>query len=114
MLYVKLVQFLRLLAFETLQIAAEVNKDYLCVHGGISPELNNIGDINKIDRFVEPPLEGLLCDLLWSDPAKDAQSKSTNFAPNGPRECAWYFGLSPVKSLLKKNEYLAIMRAHEV
>jgi serine/threonine-protein phosphatase 2B catalytic subunit len=101
-------------AFETLQLAAEVNKDYLCVHGGISPHLKTIADINAIDRFVEPPLEGLLCDLLWSDPAKDAVSKSTGFVENGPRECAWYFGLTPLKALLKHNNYLAVMRAHEV
>lgn len=42
--------------FESLPIAADVNGDYLCMHGGISPELNTIEDINKIDRFVEPPL----------------------------------------------------------
>ena len=49
-------------------IAADVNGDYLCMHGGISPELETVEDINKINRFVEPPLQGFLCDLLWSDP----------------------------------------------
>lgn len=101
-------------SFETLQLAAEVNGDYLCVHGGISPDLRNIDDINAIDRFIEPPLEGLLCDLLWSDPAKDVDSRSTNFEPNRPRECSYKFGLAPVKRLLKENKYLSIIRAHEV
>lgn len=54
--------------FESLPLAADVNGDYLCMHGGISPELKTVDDINKIDRFIEPPLSGFLCDLLWSDP----------------------------------------------
>ena len=27
-----------------------------------------VSDLEKIDRFVEPPLTGMLCDLLWADP----------------------------------------------
>lgn len=39
-------------AFEAMPIAAVVNNDYLCVHGGISPDLISAEDINrKIDRF---------------------------------------------------------------
>ena len=52
-------------SFESLPIAADVNGDYLCMHGGISPELATVEDINRIDRFIEPPLQGFLCDLLW-------------------------------------------------
>ncbi len=43
-------------SFECMPIAADVNGDYLCMHGGISPDLNSVDDINKIDRFIEPPL----------------------------------------------------------
>jgi len=57
--------------FETLPLAAVVNNDYLCMHGGISPHLNDYGEINDINRFQEPPLSGLLCDLLWADPVDD-------------------------------------------
>jgi serine/threonine-protein phosphatase 5 len=27
-----------------------------------------IADINKLNRFREPPESGLMCDLLWADP----------------------------------------------
>ena len=57
--------------FESLPISAVVNNDYLCMHGGISPTLLDTEDINKINRFVEPPLSGILCDLLWADPVDD-------------------------------------------
>ena len=43
-------------SFECMPIAGDVNGDYLCMHGGISPDLETIEDINKINRFVEPPL----------------------------------------------------------
>lgn len=43
-------------SFDALPIVADVNSDYLCMHGGISPELSDVKDIDKIDRFLEPPL----------------------------------------------------------
>lgn len=44
---------------------------FLCVHGGLSPEIETIQDINAIDRQREPLTNGALCDLLWSDPAPE-------------------------------------------
>jgi serine/threonine-protein phosphatase 2B catalytic subunit len=84
-------------SFECLPIAADVNGDYLCMHGGISPELETIEDINKINRFVEPPLQGFLCDLLWSDPCADKEAREHKFSKNLERECSFKFGLHPVK-----------------
>jgi serine/threonine-protein phosphatase 2B catalytic subunit len=52
------------------------------MHGGISPELSNRSDIDKINRFVEPPLQGFLCDLLWSDPLDDKEARKTKFVKN--------------------------------
>ena len=70
--------------------------------------------MDKINRFEEPGLEGLLCDLLWSDPIDDSLAKKVTFKNNRKRECAHLFGLEPVKRLLKKNSLLSIIRAHEV
>jgi len=46
--------------FEAMPLAAIVNKDYLCMHGGISPEFDSITEINKLERRKEPELSGLL------------------------------------------------------
>jgi serine/threonine-protein phosphatase 2B catalytic subunit len=97
-----------------LPLAADVNGDYLCMHGGISPELKTLDDINRIERFIEPPLQGFLCDLLWSDPGTDKEAKTLKFGKNIERECSFKFGLDPVKQILKKNNYLSIIRAHQV
>jgi len=44
-------------SFEAMPIAAIVNKDYLCVHGGISPDMVTVDEINrKVERFKEPAL----------------------------------------------------------
>ena len=101
-------------AFQSLMLAAEIDDDYLCMHGGISPDLHSIADVNKIKRHEEPPLEGIFCDLLWADPSMDSKSRTTKFVYNQPRECSYKFGLGPVKELLSKNNYLSIFRAHEV
>jgi len=98
--------------FESMPIAADVNGDYLCMHGGISPHLKNTSDIDKINRFVEPPLSGFLCDLRWADPLDDKDARKFKFEKNSARECSVKFGLEPVKEVLKKNNYISIIRAH--
>ena len=66
----------------------------------------------KINRFIEPPLQGFLCDLLWSDPCADKEARHLKYSKNIERECSYKFGLDPVKQLLKKNNFLSIIRAH--
>ncbi|CAD7953667.1 unnamed protein product [Amoebophrya sp. A120] len=43
----------------------------LCMHGGLSPELDSLDRIRMIQRPTAVPGEGLLCDLLWSDPVEE-------------------------------------------
>ena len=56
--------------FELLPVAAIVNNHILSLHGGISPKLTDVSEINEIDRRVEPKFSDLLMDLLWADPLK--------------------------------------------
>ena len=60
-----------LLTFNTMPLVAIVNEEYLCMHGGVSPNMKTLDEINEVDRFQEIPLQGLLCDILWSDPLED-------------------------------------------
>ncbi|KAG7391555.1 hypothetical protein PHYPSEUDO_004625 [Phytophthora pseudosyringae] len=103
--------------FESMPLAARletVHGTFLAVHGGLSPDIHFVEDINgQVNRFMEPEPNGALCDLLWSDPAKgDAQEQE--WAPNGMRGCSFTFNEHACREFLKRNNLLSIVRAHEL
>eukprot|EP00413_Alexandrium_margalefii_P013864 CAMPEP_0204540770 /NCGR_PEP_ID=MMETSP0661-20131031/17730_1 /ASSEMBLY_ACC=CAM_ASM_000606 /TAXON_ID=109239 /ORGANISM="Alexandrium margalefi, Strain AMGDE01CS-322" /LENGTH=534 /DNA_ID=CAMNT_0051547427 /DNA_START=24 /DNA_END=1624 /DNA_ORIENTATION=+ len=107
-------------SFDNLPLAATINGKFLAVHGGLSPDLPFIRAINNIDRFQEPPREGLLCDLLWSDPLEPKEGekesafrKRAPFVHNEVRGCSYYFSLEGAVKFLQKNSLLSVIRAHE-
>jgi serine/threonine-protein phosphatase PPG1 len=59
--------------FDYLPIAAVVENKLFCIHGGLSPLIQKISDIDKIDRFADIPTEGPLADLMWSDPDPEVE-----------------------------------------
>ncbi|CAG8558661.1 14190_t:CDS:10 [Rhizophagus irregularis] len=98
-------------SFCALPLAAIMNKQFLCIHGGLSPELNTLEDLRSINRFREPPTHGLMCDLLWADPLEEFGQEKTN-------ECFDYNNLLQYSyhaacNFLEKNGLLSIIRAHE-
>jgi serine/threonine-protein phosphatase 2B catalytic subunit len=100
-------------SFLSLPLAAIVDTKYLCMHGGISPDLHNISQLYMIDRFTEPPLEGLFCDILWADPDPNPSS-GTLFRRNDARGCSYYYSNDALAEFLKKNNLVSLIRAHEV
>lgn len=58
-------------SFDHIPLTCILNNKFLCVHGGISPELKTLDDLKIIDRHQEVPKAGLMCDLIWSDPVED-------------------------------------------
>lgn len=102
-------------SFCALPLAAVMNKQFFCIHGGLSPELNTLDDIRSLDRFREPPTSGLMCDILWSDPVEDfGQEKgSESFVHNHVRGCSYFFTYQAACTFLERNRLLSIIRAHE-
>ncbi|RVD80504.1 uncharacterized protein DFL_008401 [Arthrobotrys flagrans] len=102
-------------SFCSLPLAAVMNKQFLCIHGGLSPELHTLDDIRAIDRFREPPTQGLMCDILWSDPLEEFGQEKTNdfFTHNHVRGCSYFFSYPAACNFLEKNNLLSIIRAHE-
>ncbi|KAJ4945625.1 hypothetical protein JOQ06_023306 [Pogonophryne albipinna] len=80
-------------AFDCLPLAALMNQQFLCVHGGLSPEIHTLDDIKKLDRFKEPPAFGPMCDLLWADPLEDFGNEKTQeyFGHNTVRGCSYFY-----------------------
>lgn len=102
-------------AFDCLPLAALMNQQFLCVHGGLSPEIQDLDDIRKLDRFKEPPAFGPMCDLLWSDPLEDfGNEKNADFySHNTVRGCSYFYSYKAVCDFLQNNNLLSIIRAHE-
>ncbi|KAH9932305.1 serine/threonine protein phosphatase 2B [Fomitopsis serialis] len=102
-------------SFCALPLAAIMNKQFFCIHGGLSPELQTLDDIRNIDRFREPPTQGLMCDILWSDPVEDFGQEKMNesFVHNHVRGCSYFFTYQAACQFLERNKLLSIIRAHE-
>ncbi len=77
------------------------------MHGGLSPELVNLDVIKRIKRPAEVPDEGLLCDLLWSDPELDISGWEES-----ERGVSYIFGEDVVTAFLDTNDLDLICRAH--
>lgn len=105
---------LALKSFNSLPLAATINGKFLCIHGGISPEIKTIADIANIDRFREPPQSGPMCDLLWADPMEDFSPEVSEFFQyNEVRGCSYLFSYRAVCAFLENNKLLSVIRAHE-
>ncbi|CDZ98461.1 serine threonine-protein phosphatase 2b catalytic subunit a1 [Phaffia rhodozyma] len=102
-------------SFCNLPLAAVMNKQFLCIHGGLSPDLVTLDDLRAVNRFREPPTSGLMCDLLWADPLEDFGNESTNesFIHNHVRGCSYFFTYKAACDFLERNNLLSIIRAHE-
>ncbi|GMH10070.1 hypothetical protein Nepgr_011911 [Nepenthes gracilis] len=95
--------------FNCLPVAALVDEKILCMHGGLSPALHGLDQIRAIRRPVDVPDQGLLCDLLWSDP--DGEIKGWCESERG---VSYTFGADRVTDFLKKHDLDLICRAHQV
>jgi len=95
--------------FNIFPISAIIEDKILCMHGGLSPNLVNFDSLKKIVRPTEIPDSGLLCDLLWSDPAENIDKWGEN-----ERGVSYTFSEKIVNEFLDKNDLDLICRAHQV
>jgi len=101
-------------AFDCLPLACILNGRFLCVHGGLSPEIKKVEEINSIHRFREPPSSGPMCDLLWSDPMEDeGNTDEALYVHNDLRGCSYVFSYAATCQFLVANHLLSVIRAHE-
>lgn len=98
--------------FDALPLACLLSGRYFAVHGGLSPDMKVVSDISVLNRFQEPLRKGLVCDLLWSDPANGPEATEL-YAANGVRGCSFVFSAQASSKFLKKNHLLTIFRGHE-
>lgn len=96
--------------FNYLPLAALVVKRILCMHGGISPNLNSMNVLRRITLPTKVAHDDkLTLDLLWADPKADTR----NFIFNDTRDCSWFFGADTVVKLCEKLQLDLIVRGHQ-
>lgn len=100
--------------FDALPLAVLVNEHFLCLHGGISPDIKTLADIDKINRLDEIPKKGPFCDLVWADPIdNDTGDLDKTWVYNESRGCSFVFGKDALNTFLTRNNLLSVIRAHE-
>lgn len=112
--------------FDSLPFAAIIIGKVLCMHGGISPELQNLDQIRDISRptgkklsqsqcqgvlltalvIIDIPDSGLLCDLLWARP-----EKNTVGWQESDRGVSFEFGEDVVAQFLQRHDLQSLCRA---
>ena len=94
--------------FYSLPLAHVINDKILIVHGGLfSSDEITLDDIRNINRFIEVPVEGIMCELLWSDPSILPGRRPSN------RGVGILFGPDVANNFLKKNNLSLLIRSHE-
>ncbi|KAF1743899.1 hypothetical protein MXB_4905 [Myxobolus squamalis] len=94
--------------FDYFPLTALVDDRLFCLHGGLSPTVNTLDGIRNIDRFLEIPHDGPMCDLLWSDP------EDRNGWGVSPRGAGFSFGADITESFVLTNNLDFIARAHQL
>lgn len=94
--------------FEQMPVAALIDDKILCMHGGLSQELNDYRDIEMIERPTDIPDQGLLCDILWADPEENQHIDWTE----SERGVSYVFNDNVVSNFAKKFDIDLIARGH--
>lgn len=94
--------------FDFLPLAALIEGVIFCPHGGLSPSLDKLDEVEKLNRQVEIPHEGPICDLMWSDP-DDRSGWGIS-----PRGAGYTFGQDVSDKFNHDNGLDFIVRAHQL
>jgi len=94
--------------FDYLNIAALINGQIFCVHGGLSPKIQTLDQIRLLDRKVEP-YDGPLSDMLWSDPEEGSERWRVS-----SRGAGYLFNSEVVKEFNQQNHLDLICRSHQL
>ncbi len=95
--------------FNCMPYSAIVEDKIIFMHGGLSPSLKNLGQLNEIIRPTDVPDEGLLCDLVWSDPESNLKGWELN-----DRGVSYTFNEKIVDNFLTIHNLEVLVRAHQV
>ncbi|KAK2946584.1 putative Serine/threonine-protein phosphatase [Blattamonas nauphoetae] len=127
--------------FSYMPIAAVIDDQILCVHGGISGETTSLETIRAIERPYSELTSALVRDLLWNDPHPSMMTKEPSisqnhqltvpdcaddtvqlteppqppplFSRNSQRGSSFYFSEQALDIFLTENNLQLLVRAHQ-
>lgn len=94
--------------FDYLPLGCLIDGKIFCTHGGLSPALTALDDIKLLDRVGEVEHDGLITDLLWSDPCEEYGWGMS------PRGAGYLFGPDVSQKFNHQNGLQLVCRAHQV
>lgn len=95
--------------FNFLPLAHCLNNKVLVMHGGLFSQPNvSLDDIRKVNRNRQPPEDGIMCEILWSDPMPN------NGIIPSKRGVGIQFGPDATENFCSFNKLDYIIRSHEV
>ncbi|RLV91414.1 Serine/threonine-protein phosphatase PP2A-like PPG1 [Spathaspora sp. JA1] len=95
--------------FDYLPLGATIDGKILAVHGGLSPSCQQLDQIRALDRFREIPHDGIMADLVWSDP--DTEILDFKLSPRG---AGYLFGFDVINKFCHDNNLSQLIRAHQL
>eukprot|EP00761_Pharyngomonas_kirbyi_P012257 gb/GECH01012284.1/.p1 GENE.gb/GECH01012284.1/~~gb/GECH01012284.1/.p1 ORF type:complete len:415 (+),score=108.05 gb/GECH01012284.1/:1-1245(+) len=95
--------------FNWLPLGMVLNHKVLVLHGGLfSRDGVTLDEMRKLSRNFDIPEEGLMCEMLWSDPMKE------NGRAPSKRGVGVSFGPDVTKKFLDDNNLSMVVRSHEM
>lgn len=98
--------------FNTISVAATIGIEKndplaFCCHGGISDKMNSLNSIEALRKPCDVPDDGLICDLLWSDPTNEIETFRAS-----ERGVSFEFGKKALNEFMRKIGVDLIIRGH--
>ncbi|EDK39669.2 hypothetical protein PGUG_03767 [Meyerozyma guilliermondii ATCC 6260] len=95
--------------FDYLPLGATIDGRVFATHGGLSPSCQRLDQIRATDRFKEIPHDGIMADLVWSDP--DPEILDFKLSPRG---AGYLFGADVMNKFCHDNGLSQLVRAHQL
>jgi diadenosine tetraphosphatase ApaH/serine/threonine PP2A family protein phosphatase len=95
--------------FGWISIAAVIDRSVFCVHGGLSPLLEDIERLAELRLPIETyEPDSVIADVMWSDPVDGFWGFQASSRGSGK-----IFGHDRVEAFLRRNKLKLLVRAHQ-